>query len=316
MKNNPLFSNHTFIASGELLPENLTSKFSLYNKSGFLKLKNIDYQHFYLVNNETRLLDAYWCFGLNNREAINGYQLPFGAIEFSSDIRINDLDLFVKQSLEALENMGFKKVKIRLTPDFYYQDFQPTLENLLKNYGFQTIENDVCHYLSSKNGMFEAGLHEMEKRKLKKLRSANFKATQIPLEDLEHVHSFIRRCREERNQNLSLSYDEIQLMVSNYPNNYLLVGVVFENKLVAASICTRPVPKILYHFYPASSKEFGKFSPIVLAYAFIYQYALDNGIELIDLGTSMLEDKPNKSLIKFKEHMGGIQSSKKILQLF
>ena len=52
--------------------------------------------------------------------------------------------------------------------------------------------------------------------------------------------------------------------------------------------------------------------PVVLLISGIYELARQQGIELIDLGTSMLNGKINRSLLHFKRSIGG-QSNRKLI---
>jgi len=114
---------------------------------------------------------------------------------------------------------------------------------------------------------------------------------------------------------LSLTFEQLHDMVKAYPELYFIFGVSQQNTLAAASICVKNMANILYHFYPASSTTFLSYSPMVMLYEHIFSFCLNNGIEFLDLGTSMLPSGPNKGLVTFKERMGGMKSVKKTYEL-
>jgi hypothetical protein len=51
---------------------------------------------------------------------------------------------------------------------------------------------------------------------------------------------------------------------------------------------------------------------VVLLIDGIYELAQSQGVKMIDLGTSMLEGKVNRSLLHFKKSIGG-QSNRKLI---
>ena len=94
----------------------------------------------------------------------------------------------------------------------------------------------------------------------------------------------------------------------------LLFQVADESHLAAAAIVIKVSDKILYTFYYAHDKKFNKISPVVQLISGIYEYAQARNFTLIDLGTSMVDGKINRSLIQFKKSIGGKPSDKYIFE--
>jgi CelD/BcsL family acetyltransferase involved in cellulose biosynthesis len=99
-----------------------------------------------------------------------------------------------------------------------------------------------------------------------------------------------------------------------FPKKFFLYRVHDANSTVAAAIVIKVNNKILYTFYYAHARKFDKVSPVVLLIAGIYEVANEEGFEMIDLGTSMLDGKVNRSLLHFKKSIGGQSNHKHIFE--
>ena len=81
--------------------------------------------------------------------------------------------------------------------------------------------------------------------------------------------------------------------------------------LLAATITIKVHRQILYSFLPGSLRRHKHFSPTVMLNAGLYEYCKNNHFEMLDLGISTEKDgKDQRSLIAFKENIGGEKSYK------
>ncbi|HCW06059.1 MAG TPA: hypothetical protein DGG95_01695, partial [Cytophagales bacterium] len=149
-------------------------------------------------------------------------------------------------------------------------------------------------------------LKQCEKEKLTFLKLSNT--------ELKKIYAFINECREERNMSLSMTYEELDRVVEKFPNEFFLFGVFKEDELMAAVISIQVSQTILYNFYPAHKKAFDQLSPMVFLLDNQYKFCQAAGIQILDLGTSALDNKTNFSLLNFKTQVGGIASLKLVFE--
>ncbi len=124
------------------------------------------------------------------------------------------------------------------------------------------------------------------------------------------VYRFIESCRSERGMDLSLTLDQLVKTVRSCSSDFLLFAVFQDEEMVAAAITIKVNNRILYDFYYGHSKASNHLSPVVFLLDGQYSYCRQNGFQILDLGTSSLNEKTNFSLLNFKTRVGGTSSMK------
>ncbi|MGI9543669.1 MAG: GNAT family N-acetyltransferase [Cyclobacteriaceae bacterium] len=253
---------------------------------------------------------AFISFQLNSGRACSGVGKPFGSLDFSQYINEDVLYrflLFVEQQLKAI---GLQYVEMRLPALAYQPSKVGVWQKVLADRSYRQLEFAVNHHLQVNATPFEQGIHTMEQRRLMKCKKMRFQVEKADSEDLSEIYHFIKACREERGQSLSLSWEEMRTAALAFPQAYLLFKTTLNGALVAAAIVVRVNQRILYNFYPASGLRYQSYSPQVILLEYIYQYAQKHHYEILDLGTSMVAGEPKASLINYKERVGGISTAK------
>ena len=124
---------------------------------------------------------------------------------------------------------------------------------------------------------------------------------------LPAAYEFIRACRQERGQLLSMSLERVQELFRHFPKEHFLFSVRQpDGEWAALTVAIRVSEKVLYNFYPASPLRCNAFSPVVLLNEGLHAFAQASDMAVLDLGTSTLDSGPNASLLRFKRHLGGV----------
>jgi hypothetical protein len=185
----------------------------------------------------------------------------------------------------------------------------PIWEDLFLEFGFKGI-SAINHHLKVDARPLSEKMHYMEKRKLAKCSDFVFRV--LSKDQLKLIYDFIHDCREQKKQSLSLSYQRLERIVQNNNDHFLLCAVYDETVLAAASIVIKVNSKCWYQFYPAHHQWYDRQSPMVFLTSELYCYAHRQGVEVIDLGTSELDQQPLEGLLLFKSRLGGIQTDKTV----
>jgi hypothetical protein len=205
-----------------------------------------------------------------------------------------------------LADCGAREIEIIQPPDFY----QPNQwHDDLIELGFE-VRYTTNHYLVVDRGPLKPRMHLMERRKLARCRDFTF--TLHPTSSLREVYHFIDACRKEREQSLSMTFDQLDAVVNKLADNFLLCTVESGSRWAAAAIIVKVSSKCWYQFYPAHSREFDKESPIVYLVSELFSYAAGQGVRFLDLGPSDLNGILIKGLVKFKERLGAVPGRKLI----
>jgi lipid II:glycine glycyltransferase (peptidoglycan interpeptide bridge formation enzyme) len=164
----------------------------------------------------------------------------------------------------------------------------------------------INHHIPVDAQLLHEKMHRMEQKRLRKCRRAGFVFRQEPIAQLPEHFTFLQNCRQEKGWQLSMTLDEIKEMTHAFPQTYRLFSVYDGGRRVAASLSVLIRSDLLYDFYHDSPGEYRSFSPVTLLLQSMYAYCREQGIRLLDMGTS-----PAVSLQQFKAHMGGVGSQKK-----
>ena len=107
-----------------------------------------------------------------------------------------------------------------------------------------------------------------------------------------------------------MSYGALAEMFHHFPNEYQIFTVRDKEIIAALTVAIKINKNILYNFYPADSHQYKNFSPMVMLVKGLYEYCIENGFKLLDLGISTENSKPNYGLINFKKNIGADSSLK------
>ncbi|SMC00321.1 hypothetical protein SAMN00120144_1935 [Hymenobacter roseosalivarius DSM 11622] len=249
-----------------------------------------------------------------NMLAYSPYQAPFGGIQMAPGVPAAALKSLMLAVHSTLEEVGVRRLRIRAYPFAYDPAGSALMTQVLSQLGYKVTLAELNNHLPLDQD-FEARLHPSERRRLAKCRRHGFHFEQEPLFFLPKAYEFLRRCREEKGQHLSLSEERLTQLFRVFPNNHFLFSVRDSaGEWAALTVAIQVNERVLYNFYPASPLIYNAFSPVVLLNEGLHAFGRASGLALLDLGTSTLPTGLNQSLLQFKRHLGGILSLKLTLE--
>jgi hypothetical protein len=284
----------------------------LFNKIRHINTQGIsDRADYFIVNNVKKRIEGKIHFLLEDDAAYSPYKSLFGSFEFSPRLHKNLLREFWLFIEDDLKSRGIKEVSITNFADCYAPQKAQLILQTLSEADFTVYLKAVNHHISIRDETPELRLHPMELRRLNKCRNHGFIFANESAEIAEEIVDFLQQCRTEQKLELSVSKEKLLNYINEFPQDYLIFTVRDRASLLAATIAVKVQRKILYSFLPGSLKKFKSFSPTVLLNEGLYNYCRANRYEILDLGISTKKDgKDQKSLITFKERMGGEKSYK------
>lgn len=246
---------------------------------------------------------------IKDRMALSPVRAPFGSFEIYSRLSSSSLLKFIQFVEAGLVQKGIKHVVIKNWPAMY----QPAQARQLYAVLVDKLQFKVSEEVSSIIPVVKSGLRvRMKISERQKARKAEkiFSFRMCKPDEYKTIYDFILTCRHERGQSLSLSWKEMRNTISKLPDRFMFFKLASAEGIAAAAIVIRVSDNIWYTFYYAHAAKYNKVSPVVHLLECIYKYAVNEKVKLIDLGTSMVHDKVNKSLLHFKESVGGVTGSK------
>ncbi|MEQ8471922.1 MAG: GNAT family N-acetyltransferase [Marinoscillum sp.] len=203
----------------------------------------------------------------------------------------------------SLKNLGVNEIYIT-QPQSVYRSIP---KGWMKDIGFNVEQTEIGHYLPLKGDLINR-IHQMERRKLK--TSKTYYVSQEGHENLAEIHQFLSVCRKHQDLNINVTLESLQSQVESFPNQYRIFSARKDAELMSAVIMNAATENIAYYFLPGTLPKFKKFSPMVGLIGHIYRDYQNEGFEYIDFGISSVDEVPQRSLITFKEHMGGIRNER------
>ena len=233
-------------------------------------------------------------------------QAPFGAVQLAAGVTVAQLHPLLDAAEAALASRGVRRLALRGYPFAYDPAGAAALAEALRQRGYRVALAEQNYHLDPARD-YEAGLHPSERRRLHKCRRHGLVFEQEPAYLLPDADAFIRACRQELGQELSLPLTRVEALFRHFPQAHFLFSVREPGGGWAAlTVAIRVGERVLYNFYPASPLRHNALSPVVLLNEGLHAFARASRLAVLDLGTSTLPTGPNASLLRFKRHLGGV----------
>ncbi|WP_139922540.1 GNAT family N-acetyltransferase [Hymenobacter sp. DG01] len=246
----------------------------------------------------------------DGQAARSPWQAPFGAVQASDYLSEAALMAFLEVVHRHLIQRGIRQLTLRPHAFAYHPHFSARLTQVLTRLGYEVRLAELNMHLPLAQS-YMAGLHPSERRRLKKCERHGLRFEQEPPLLLPLAYDFLRRCREEKGQTLSMPLERLQELFRQFPRQHFLYSVRdAQGQWAALTVVIQVSDDVLYNFYPASPLAYNTLSPMVLLNAGLHAFGQASGMRLLDLGTSTLPTGLNHSLLQFKRHLGGVPSLK------
>ena len=292
----------------DVLPEGYEKKYQpfIYNSASFLEANSqLPQIHFYWVSEQSKQAYAHIAFNFESSTVYSPFKAPFGGIEVSSLLNEAELQDFLSNVENTLQNKQIDQVNIHQCPESYQKN--DIAARVLKQQGYTMFRERVYHGIPINGVQLKEQMTSMQQRRLRKCEKAGFEFRKVPESDMAEVFKQIHHWRELNQKPLSLSWADFENSQNKNPNTYLCFGV-YDKHLIAATIVVKVNDQAIYHFFPASDERYNQYSPMVMLVNGIYEWGQVHDFKLLDLGTSYLQNEVNQSLVSFKERLGGRKS--------
>ena len=247
-------------------------------------------------------------FEMEEDRAISLPRSLFGSLWLNQEIPDATLNAFVSYFKAQLSDLDIHRIEMTC-PSHIYQNFLPVEFWLARDFQLQSREfNQHIPVV----GDFEARLHPMERRKLKKLHSGKlcFQEEIGSTDTLTECHEFIAECREEQGLTINITKRKFLNLCFRFNGSYQAFTARMGEDLASVVITCQPGPGYQYYYLPATDARYKKYSPMVGLMELIYEDCQHRGISVLDLGVSSIKGEIQKGLFEFKQRLGAHQSTK------
>jgi len=249
-------------------------------------------------------------FHIDGTIARSPYRAPFGSFEFADKVNPGHLYRFIEEVAIRLREKGITEVLLRNPPREYNVAGYSLLETFLLNQQYSVCEAELSAVIPVSGAPFVGVIRNSEKLRILQSGRAGLQFRTLSPDRAEFVYEFISYCHHDKGYRMSISKDDFQKTIQQFPTRYHLFGVFRDMEMCAAAVSVRATGKVLWNFLVNHETVYNQLSPSVLLLQGIYGYCAEHGITLFDLGTSALHGRPNFSLLDFKLHLGAVPVSK------
>lgn len=289
---------------------------TMFHRVSHLQLQRSEGWKWYHVRDEKRKrVVASLYLNLNGESAVSPVRSPYGSVEGSETVPPEVLFNFILFVEDALKKKNVKSIRITCSPGAYSPKIDSLLSVYFPNLGYRTTSAALSAYLTPDNE-FVAGISQTEKQALSKATLAGLRFHLIDIRKLEDVYTFIAKCHHEKGYLMSMGFADLLATVQKFEDRFILSGAFDQHNMVAASIAIRVRSDVLYNFYMDHDSAYDKVSPVLILLEGLYTYCKDHRVQIMDLGTSALDDKPNFGLLSFKLRLGARVTPKMTVEKF
>ena len=235
---------------------------------------------------------------------------PYGGFDLSPELTDAEVVEFVSSTETLLQKSGAQRIHMVLPPFCYSPKLGPRVLSILCRMGYVVTRQELNQALVLEpNGATKYGIHAARKR-LNKARRAGVAARMLGPDEYRAGYGAIAQNRQKKARTLSMSWSDVEAMVTAFPSKLHLFGAEQDGKLLAAAICIAVSARVLYVYAWGEIAGAESLSPVCVLADDISNFARNQGFELLDLGTSSLEGIVNPGLIAFKGSLGASNSLK------
>lgn len=302
-----------FHFTDQLPPADYRADFKAYifHDERHLKLQaESGWRSFFILNQKHKTIVGAVHVHVNEDVAVSPLKASFGSFVWSTSLQAEILFRFIGFVEDSLKASGVAVVTYTNPPTDYQPHQFQLLQVLLSNAGYRIQLAEPGAVIPVTDESLETRMDDWEVRKLKQAREAEFVFASATVNPVDEVFQFILNARKEKGYTLSMTQVMMERTVETFPDRFVFFEVMKGYERAAASIAIRVADDILYNFYSAHHSRFDAWSPVVMLIDGMHDWCRQQGIKLLDLGTSALMNQPNFSLLEFKLRLGAQPTAK------
>ena len=240
-------------------------------------------------------------------EAISLPKSPFGGIWIEDSSNSASIEAFILAIVTELSERGVKSITITQAPK-PYQPHTDLINYLLVKRGFEQEKVQSHHFFIGKKKIKKLVQKETAKTNSKS-KNSELKVSHSPISNFGFLKE-IKSWNSQKGYEITLDDNQIVQQVSEYPNRYFLITLSKNGEAIGYSLGVKLTSDSLYYFLSAINPKIPVKSGGELILKELFQLAVAQKVDFIDLGSSDFEDGVNHNLMFFKSRFSNDISNK------
>ena len=236
---------------------------------------------------------------------------PFWLPNFlMGDRSLEDLNVIVDHIISLKQEKNLSGIYIKLPPPIY----SPTLELfeycLVKN-GFGLANSAIWQYINvndfSSADIYVSHLKHSSRKVLNKYSTVETRLELVEndkVDDVKSVYDLLVVNREKIGTKLKYSYEYLLTLINLFPTAIFIFKLIVDGRMVAAAICHKTSPSILYVAAWGDAGHHLKYSPMYIFAKYLTKYCIDKDVSVLDFGVSSDKHLFTPNLFLFKKNIG------------
>ena len=248
--------------------------------------------------------------GERNGMLLTPFSAPFGGFSVNHAQRMEYVDEAV-QLLCQYAKQQQKDVRVVLPPEFYDRQLITSSISALSRFATLQYIDVNYHFRLEHFKNYEARIDRAARKNLHRAMDADFEFKAICRDDIQGIHTaydVIRRNRQEHGYPLRMSLNDVMQTIGIIPADFFVM--TYKGEEVAAAQVFHVAKGIAQVIYWGDLRSYSHLRPMNYFTYRLFEHYSKQGIEVLDIGPSTEEGKPNYGLCDFKTAIGCEMSPK------
>ncbi|PZX47488.1 hypothetical protein [Algoriphagus chordae] len=233
----------------------------------------------------------------NSGEAVSLPKAPFGGFWIQKALSSAAIEGFILAMEKEMRDRDIQSISLCQSPKPYEPQFDLINYLLFKN-GYEPAEVLSHHFFTGKKKIKKLVQKESSKH-LSSSKNSGLKISHSSISNFGFMKE-IRSWNFQKGYEVSIDENRIVQQVSDYPDRYFLITLSNKQKPIGYSLAVKLTTDSLYYFLSALDPKNPVKNGGELILQELFQLAVSQKVNIIDLGSSDLEGCANHSLMFFK----------------
>jgi len=253
-------------------------------------------------------LKASISFAISNEgEALSLPQSPFGGFWLEESLSAEAIEGFICAVVLEFSKRGISQLSITEAPK-PYEPANDLVNYLLFKCGFVQKEVISHHFFTGRKKIKKLVIKELPGFLLKE-KEAGVKVIYGPIQNFGFLKE-IKSWNLQRGYFVNFEENSIVQQVSDYPDRYFLITILKNREAIGYSLGVKLTKNSIYYYQSALNPKVPLKNGGALILHELFQIAVDQKVDFIDLGSSELKAGVNHSLMFFKSRFANDVSNK------
>ena len=262
-----------------------------------------------------RVISTAWFAEYESGHARSGARGPYGGFaESASGLPISVAARVLTTTESELRSRGISRVSITLPPAAHDRDVHAEWMNVYLRAGYRSTIADLNYHVQVTETDLSARMNSGNRAVVRTASRKGLFARALQASERAEAYAVNAQNRARRGRRMTMSLDALLQMDDALPDTVCWFGVFAGERMIAASVCLRVSPRIVYVFYLGEADGAERQSPVTILVSHIHDWCRDHGVALLDLGIATEAGVPNEGLMAYKRNLGFEVSPKYTLE--